>query len=545
MLNPSSSSQPQLSQVGKPKQFKLLRNFSIVSLCGFVLTTGLISTLYRKQAVRNMAISTEESNVALTQVLSNTLWPEYKDFLISTESLSTQALVEAKETQEIQVAIAEQLAGLSVLKIKIYDLEGRTVFSTDPSQIGSVKKDSVGLSTALAGDVISQVDHRDTFTSIDYSVLEERDLLSSYIPIRSSEAASNIEGVIEVYTDVTPALARIRAVQRNSFLYSALILAVLYGVLITFVRKADRLISEQYQQVQASEANYKQQSEEIASVLADLKRTQAQMLHSEKMSGLGQMVAGVAHEINNPVNFIYGNLEHVDSYIRDIFSYLDLYEACNFQLPNDLQAQAEDLEIDFVREDLGKTLASMKLGTNRIRDIVLSLRTFSRLDEADRKHVDLHEGIESTLTLLQHRLKAKSDRAAIDIVRDYDQLPEVECYAGQINQVFMNILANAIDVLEETPARLERNITIRTEARPNSVIVGIANSGPAIPQKIRDKIFDPFFTTKKIGKGTGMGLAICHQLITENHKGKLECFSSDEVGTEFVVEIPLATSDRA
>ena len=492
-----------------------------------------------------MAISTEESNVALTQVLSNTLWPEYKDFLISTESLSTQALVEAKETQEIQVAIAEQLAGLSVLKIKIYDLEGRTVFSTDPSQIGSVKKDSVGLSTALAGDVISQVDHRDTFTSIDYSVLEERDLLSSYIPIRSSEAASNIEGVIEVYTDVTPALARIRAVQRNSFLYSALILAVLYGVLITFVRKADRLISEQYQQVQASEANYKQQSEEIASVLADLKRTQAQMLHSEKMSGLGQMVAGVAHEINNPVNFIYGNLEHVDSYIRDIFSYLDLYEACNFQLPNDLQAQAEDLEIDFVREDLGKTLASMKLGTNRIRDIVLSLRTFSRLDEADRKHVDLHEGIESTLTLLQHRLKAKSDRAAIDIVRDYDQLPEVECYAGQINQVFMNILANAIDVLEETPARLERNITIRTEARPNSVIVGIANSGPAIPQKIRDKIFDPFFTTKKIGKGTGMGLAICHQLITENHKGKLECFSSDEVGTEFVVEIPLATSDRA
>ena len=547
MFNSSFSSQPSSSKPAEQKRFRLLRNFSLVSLSGFVLTTSLLAVLYRKQAVRNTVISTEESNVALTQVLSNTLWPEYGDFLTSTQSLSTEALLAAEESRQLQETIVTQLEGLSVVKVKIFDLEGRTVFSTDPKQIGIVKKESAGLSAALSGNVLSQLGHRDTFRSLESVTLEDRHLLSSYIPIRTGGATGEIKGVFEVYTDVTPALLRIRLIQRNSILYSMLLLSTLYGVLITFVRKADRLISSQYQHVEASEVRYRKQSEALETALSDLKRTQTQMIHSEKMSGLGQMMAGVAHEINNPVNFIHGNLAHVDTYVQDVLKHLELYEATYPEPPAKIQVQAEDLEIDFVREDLDKTLASMKLGTERIREIVLSLRIFSRLDESECKYADIHEGIESTLMILRHRLQAAPNRPEIRIVRDYDELPRVECYAGQLNQVFMNLLVNAIDALEDSPDILEPQIVIRTERRVGgaspsgnrTILVSITNKGPAMPVDVKDRIFEPFFTTKEVGKGTGMGLAICHQLITEKHKGKIECFSDEERGTEFVLEIPI------
>ena len=539
MFNSFFSSQPSSNKPAEQKRFRLLRNFSLVSLSGFVLTTGLLAVLYRKQAVRNTVISTEESNVALTQVLSNTLWPEYGDFLTSTQSLSTESLLAAEESRQLQETIVTQLEGLSVVKVKIFDLEGRTVFSTDPEQIGIVKKESAGLSAALSGNVLSQLGHRDTFRSLASVTLEDRHLLSSYIPIRTGGSTGEIKGVFEVYTDVTPALLRIRSIQRNSILYSMLLLSSLYGVLITFVRKADRLISDQYHHVQASEARYRNQSEELEAVLSDLKRTQTQMIHSEKMSGLGQMVAGVAHEINNPVNFVHGNLSHVGAYVHDILSHLRLYETMYPDPPAEIQTQAEDLDIDFVQEDLYKTLSSMKLGTERIQEIVLSLRTFSRLDESERKYADIHEGIESTLMILKHRLKAAYNHPEIRIVRDYDKLPKVECYPGQLNQVFMNLLANAIDALEDSPEILEPQIVIRTERRGRTVSISIANKGLAMPVDVKDRIFEPFFTTKEVGKGTGMGLAICHQLITEKHKGKIECFSDEERGTEFVIEIPI------
>ncbi|MEL6553967.1 MAG: hypothetical protein AAFQ63_10975, partial [Cyanobacteria bacterium J06621_11] len=307
------------------QRFQLSRYFSLVSLGGFILTTGLLSAFYRQQAVHDLTNSTEESNVVLTQILSNTLWPTYGDFLSSTQSLSNEELVSAPTIRQLNQAAIEQLEGSSVAKIKIYDLQGRTVFSTDFSQIGSDKSQSEGYLTAKSGQVTSQLGHRDTFQALQ-STLEEPDLLSSYIPIRVSGKKGEIVGVFEVYTDVTPLLLHIRNSQRSIGLGSLLILSVLYSILGLFVKRADRLLREQYQQVQASEHSYRQQSEYLETVLADLKRTQSQMLQSEKMSSLGQMVAGIAHEINNPVGFIHGNLKHLGTYVEDLIEALQLYE---------------------------------------------------------------------------------------------------------------------------------------------------------------------------------------------------------------------------
>jgi signal transduction histidine kinase len=282
---------------------------------------------------------------------------------------------------------------------------------------------------------------------------------------------------------------------------------------------------------------------ELKTTLSELQRTQAQVIQNEKMSSLGQLVAGVAHEINNPVNFIHGNLTHVEDYSRDLLEMIQLYQ---HHYPNpvpDIQTKAADLDLDFIREDFPNTLSSMKMGTDRIRAIVLSLRNFSRLDEAEIKAVDLHEGIDSTLLILQHRLNATSDRPAIQVIKDYAQLPLVECYPGQLNQVFMNILANGIDALEEREKQsLQENpsqITIRTSVIDGWAQIEISDNGCGIPPEIQPKIFNPFFTTKPIGKGTGMGMSISYKIITEKHHGKLDCRSTPGQGTDFIIQIPV------
>jgi signal transduction histidine kinase len=308
-------------------------------------------------------------------------------------------------------------------------------------------------------------------------------------------------------------------------------------------QKIDELTQEINQRKQAQDALLRSHEE--------LRKTQMQLVQNEKMSALGSLVAGVAHEINNPVNFIHGNLLHLDSYAHDLLAFLQLYET---HCPNptvEIQEQAEDLDIAFIKEDLGKTLSSMKIGTERIREIVLSLRNFSRMDEAECKSVDIHEGLESTLMILAHRLKAQPDRPGIHIVRDFGDLPLVECFAGQLNQVFMNILVNSIDALESqstenTIAHDTPKITLRTELRIETIVISISDNGPGITPEVKNRIFDPFFTTKSVGKGTGMGLAISYQIITEQHSGKLECFTNAGIGTEFIIEIPIQVpaSDR-
>jgi len=531
------------------RRFNLLRNFSLVSLGGFALAIGLLSAIYRQQAVNDLVSSTEESNITLTKVFANAIWPEYGSFLSNTQELSNDALASDSRILQLNDEMANQLADSPVAKVKVFDLQGRTVFSTDTAQIGDDKSESSGFLSATSGQVVSQLGHRDTFKAVQGD-LSDRHLLSSYIPIQSSTTNKEVVGVFELYTDVTPLLRRIERTQRRIVLTSLLVLGVLYVVLLLFVKRAERLLKQQYQQVQDSEERYRLQSteleaqtEKLSETLKQLQATQGQLIHQEKMSGLGQMVAGIAHEINNPVNFIHGNLKHVEGYAQNLISFLNLYEKTYREPTAELEQSAEDLDIDFIREDLKKILSSMNMGTERIRSIVLSLRNFSRKDEAEYKAVNIHEGLESTLLILGHRIKGQDNRPAINIVRDFDDLPLVECYAGQLNQVFMNILVNAIDAIddeseEDSSEQEQPQITIRTEHRADSVVISIADNGSGMPLDVQKHIFDPFFTTKPVGKGTGMGMAISHQLITEKHKGKLTCFSDQGVGTEFVIEIP-------
>ncbi|ALF56456.1 ATPase [Nostoc piscinale CENA21] len=290
---------------------------------------------------------------------------------------------------------------------------------------------------------------------------------------------------------------------------------------------------------QKIEVQLKQQAEDLAQTLQELQRTQAQMVQAEKMSSLGQLVAGVAHEINNPVNFIHGNLTHLEEHTQDLLEVINLCQAMN--LP-EFQAFSEEIDLDYIQQDLPKILHSMKIGTQRIRQIVLSLRNFSRMDEAEFKDVDIHEGIDSTLMILQHRLKEKPEFPEIQVIRDYASLPLVECYVGQLNQVLMNILTNAIDALEMGARKDEQpKITIRTGViDADWVTIAIADNGMGMSEQIKKQIFNPFFTTKPVGKGTGMGMSISYQIITEKHAGKLECYSQPGQGTEFVITIPIS-----
>ena len=303
------------------------------------------------------------------------------------------------------------------------------------------------------------------------------------------------------------------------------------------------------------------QSTELAETLSTLQKTQMQLIQSEKMSGLGELVAGVAHEINNPINFIYGNLNHASQYAHDLLNLVALYQQSDVDLDEKITHQSKAIDLAFVMRDFPQLLTSMQIGADRIRQIVLSLRNFSRLDEAEMKPVDIHEGLNSTLLILQYRLQAKAGTTGIQVMTDYGDLPLVECYPSQLNQVFMNLISNAIDALsEKRDAAGNANscpycqITIRTrlversESTPETIssvpmaAIEIADNGPGIPEALQPKLFNTVFTTKPIGKGTGLGLLICHQIVTDQHGGQLHCTSQIGQGTTFTIEIPTCQS---
>ncbi|MDZ8183591.1 MAG: PAS domain S-box protein [Nostoc sp. ChiSLP02] len=292
-----------------------------------------------------------------------------------------------------------------------------------------------------------------------------------------------------------------------------------------------------------AEMQLQQQAQNLENTLRELQRTQSQLIQSEKMSSLGNMVAGVAHEINNPVNFIHANLIPASEYTQDLLRLVELYQQYFPYPPEEIQAEITAIDLDFLKEDFVKLFQSMTSGTQRIREIVLSLRNFSRLDEAEFKDVDIHEGIDSTLMILHNRLKAKPNHPEICVIKEYGKLPAVECYPGQLNQVFMNILNNAIDALEDLSLEKQGQIRIYTEVdRSKWVIIKISDNGVGIPQEILPKLFDPFFTTKDVGKGTGLGLSISYQIIVDKHQGNLSCSSTSGQGAEFVIQIPISQS---
>ncbi|MEB3342493.1 ATP-binding protein, partial [Okeania sp.] len=285
-----------------------------------------------------------------------------------------------------------------------------------------------------------------------------------------------------------------------------------------------------------------EKNQRINKTLEKLKRTQAQLIQTEKMSSLGQLVAGVAHEINNPVSFIYGNIDYAQEYTKYLLDIISIYQKKYREPMDEIRDILGNMELDFLLKDLPKILTSMKVGAERIKEIVKSLRNFSRLDEAKVKNIDIHEGIDSTLMIVQSNLKAKPYESEIKVIKNYGQLPEVRCYPGELNQVFMNIIGNAIDALEpirKSSNNLSPKITITTEIEvKNKVIIRIADNGIGMTEEVQKRIFDPFYTTKPVGKGTGLGLAISYQIVLEHHKGNLECISAPGAGSEFIISIP-------
>ncbi|MBE9118142.1 GHKL domain-containing protein [Lusitaniella coriacea LEGE 07157] len=306
-------------------------------------------------------------------------------------------------------------------------------------------------------------------------------------------------------------------------------------------RNKEEVFKKIIQELQDHQATLEKKSRDLKEAFDDLK------MMENKMSSLGGLVAGVAHEINNPIGFLAGNLKPAEDYVRDLLGLISLYQD---KFPNpgeEIEEEIEAIDFDFVRKDLLKLLTSMKEGINRIRNISNSLRTFARTDIERLIPFDIHEGIDSTLLILKHRLKANEDRPVIEILKKYDDLPLVKCFPGQLNQVFMNVLANAIDALEESNkgksyAQIEANpnrITIQTQQEENCVIIRIGDNGKGMFEAVRRRIFEQTFTTKGVGKGTGLGLAIARKIIEEKHGGSLHCTSEPGNGTEFAISLPL------
>ena len=298
-------------------------------------------------------------------------------------------------------------------------------------------------------------------------------------------------------------------------------------------------------QVKQRTEELQEKNQHLSQTLEQLQRTQTQLIQTEKMSSLGQMVAGIAHEINNPITFISGNINHAREYFQDLFALIDLlinfYETNSREIDADIENKLEEIDLQYLHDDLYKLFDSMQSGSDRIRNIILGLRNFSRLDEAQCKEVNIHEGLDNALMIVQHRLKANTSHPEIAIVKNYGNLPLIQCYANQLNQVFLQIITNAIDVLTISETSSNPEIAIATEMKHDKTVkISIADNGPGMSENIRQKVFDPFFSTKPVGQGTGLGLSTSYQIITEQHGGQLECISQPGVGTEFIIEIPVS-----
>ncbi|MEH1852000.1 MAG: response regulator [Nostoc sp.] len=457
------------------------------------------------------------------------------------QSLEARNTELQKLTQQLEQRVSERTQELfaSIETLKQTQQLMRLVFDTIPHWVGWKDINSVyfGCNQSLA-DALNLNSPDEIVGKTDYDLLfskEESDwfVMCDRRVIESGEAEFHIIDQLrrpdgqQIWLDTSK--MPLRDAKGNIF-----------GILFVTEDVTERHIAQE---------ELKQQKQNLEAALIKLQSAQVQLVQSEKMSALGNLVAGVAHEINNPIGFLGGNIQPALDYIKDILGLVDLYEQ---KYPNpdaDIQEKIEAIDLDYIREDLPKLVGSMREGVKRIRDISTSLRTFSRADSDRPVACNIHDGIDSTILILKHRLKAGENHPEIQVIKEYGQLPLVECFAGQLNQVFMNIMANAIDALEESNIgrsleEIQANpnyITIITKISDDQrqVIISIKDNGKGMNEEIKQKVFDHLFTTKAVGKGTGLGLAIARQIVEETHGGKLSFNSVLGLGTEFIIEIPV------
>ncbi|MEH2078248.1 MAG: AAA family ATPase [Nostoc sp.] len=488
-------------------------------------------------ALGNVSSPTSSSNVSVALDLAA--------ILKASQTLSGE--IELEKLLSVLLAIAIENAGadkcvLMLLQDKHLSIEGSIILGTEPIVLQSFPvEDSQDIPLKLIYKVLH---NRQTTMLIDASA--DPTLANDPYIIRQQPKSilcspilhqGKLMGILYLENNlVTGAFTSDRLQVLNFLTTQAAISlenALLYHKLEDYSHTLEQKVEKRTQEIT-------EKATQLESTLEKLYSAQSQLIQAEKMSGLGQLVAGIAHEINNPINFIYGNLQPASEYVTSLIELNNLYQELYPQPLPEIAEKIADIELEFISSDLKKLLLSMRVGADRIRKIVLSLRNFSRLDESEIKSVDIHSGINSTLLILQHRLKNNSKHPEIAVIQKYGQLPLVNCYASALNQVFMNIINNAIDALEESDINRQPTIIIQTEfTESKKVVIRIADNGIGMSESVQNKIFNPFFTTKPVGSGTGLGLSTSYSIVVEKHGGKLSCISAPGEGTEFIIEIPL------
>lgn len=540
MSNPFLHFPQCLSQKSQaPRKFRLVRYFSVTSFIAFTIVAASLAWMSQRQARQDLEQFGKAANVELAQTLSNSTAQELETFIQAARTISDAELPRHPLTVELQRYLENNTNRLNITKLKIFDPTGRTIFSTDPQQIGEDKSGYLGFETAIANQVFSSLQNHDPFLLVAPGDRQNQTLYSSYIPLYAqgsdqlNAGQGKPIGVLEMYRDVTSLSQAIAYSQREVFVSIILSFVLLYFVMFVVVNRAQIILRAQKTELQNRNKQIQEQADKLQATIHQLRTTQTQLIQQEKMSGLGRMVAGVSHELNNPITFVRGNIEHTDKSMRDLIDLLHLYEK-NYPEPSlEIQHKQEEVDLEFITQDLPRCLQSMKTGTARIQDIILALRIFSRLDEAGIKAIDINQNFMNIWSLLNYRLLAFD----ICIIEKFEELPPIECDAAGINQVLFHIINNAIDALEDSK-QADKCITICTQqVDADTITISITNNGEAIAEKDINYIFDPFFTTRSVGQGTGMGLTIAYQIVSK-HRGELSVKSTDE-HTVFTIKLPI------
>ncbi|MEM7592754.1 MAG: ATP-binding protein [Cyanobacteria bacterium P01_A01_bin.83] len=578
------------TSLGKSKgNFRLLRYFSVTSLAFFLVATAILSYAYRRHAIANLITISEKENAALTQALANSLQSTLKPYLYKSLRLSKEELSTQSEVDILQNIVEYQTKGLSLVKIKVYNLDGMTIFSTDTQQIGQDKSQATGFITAMTVKVKTELDHRDNFKAIKGQIAD-RNLLSSYVPIINN--AGKIEGVFELYNDVTPLINKISRAQFRVTLIVGSTLGLLYLILLALIKRANKLIKAQQIALQQSHQQSQKKAKALQQTIAKLRQTQSQLVQQEKMAALGQLVAGVAHEINTPLGAIQASAGNTDKAVRESIRQLPLLnkylseseQYCFFQLvynvidnnslltsgekrplKRQLNKQLQELEIANSRQiadtlidlgiydnvspflpllthsevnwilklayDLTRLITNnhiIQTAVDRASKIVYALKNYVRQDlTGEPQLVLVTDGIETVLQIYHNQIKRD-----IELVRQYQTIPQIWCHPDELMQVWTNLIHNAIQAMEQ-----EGTLTITTEQVGERIKISIADTGSGIPPEIQDRIFDPFYTTKPAGEGSGLGLHITQEII-EKHYGSIE-LTSQPKNTIFTVWLPI------